>query len=213
MKTPAGDQPARDLAMPSLDSVVEDAGRLATLPFEAQLEIWRRVRHLEVDVEVAVLRRLGDGNVVTVRSAVADDDRLLSVPEAAAQLGLAPSYVYELARTGALPTMRLGKYVRVRVGALRRWLAARENAIDAAGSETLPFSRDPGRRPARPPRPRADAGRLRRAARRPPGHGEEMGGRHAGDAEHGNPRDPVTPRAGEGKGRGAWAASDDDERW
>jgi excisionase family DNA binding protein len=203
-----------DPAALSLDALVEDPGRLAALPFETVLELRRHVRHLDADLEAAALRRLADrvglGNQGTGR----DDDQLLSVPEASAQLGLAPSYVYELARTGALPTVRVGKYVRVRVGALRGWLAGREMALDPVGSETRPTTGNTRRRLARPPRHRADAGKVRRGARRPPGYAEDVGGRHAGDAQHGNSRDPAAPRVAEGKGRSVRVAlSDDDERW
>jgi excisionase family DNA binding protein len=203
-----------DRAALSLDALVEDPGRLAALPFETVLELRRCVRHLDADLEAAALQRLADRGVGGNHGTTRDDDQLLSVPDASAQLGLAPSYVYELARTGALPTVRVGKYVRVRVGALRAWLAGREIALDAARSETLPSSpRDTGRRPARPSHPRPDAGRIRRAARRAPGHGQEMGGGDAGVAQHGSAGDPAPPGAASRKARPGVAWTDDDERW
>ncbi len=55
-----------------------------------------------------------------------EEDRLLSVPEAAKLLNFAPSYVYELARRGVLPAVRHGKYVRVRQGALREFMERNE---------------------------------------------------------------------------------------
>jgi excisionase family DNA binding protein len=54
-----------------------------------------------------------------------DDTRLtLSVPEAAAKyFGLSRKAAYALAAKGALPTVRLGRTLRVPVAALERMLA------------------------------------------------------------------------------------------
>jgi len=41
-------------------------------------------------------------------------------------LAVPASYAYELARQGKLPTVRLGKYVRVRASALAAWLAGQD---------------------------------------------------------------------------------------
>ena len=42
-------------------------------------------------------------------------------------LGFVPSHAYELARSGALPSVRFGKYVRVRPEALRAWVQQHEH--------------------------------------------------------------------------------------
>lgn len=47
---------------------------------------------------------------------------LLRVDEVAKLLSLGRSKTYELIAAGALPTVRLGRSVRVPVEALRRWL-------------------------------------------------------------------------------------------
>jgi excisionase family DNA binding protein len=49
---------------------------------------------------------------------------LLTVDEAAHALGLGRSKTYALAAAGALPVIRLGRSVRVPVGALQRWINA-----------------------------------------------------------------------------------------
>lgn len=54
------------------------------------------------------------------------EPKLLSVPEAAALLGVPAGYAYELARRGEIPTVRFGKYVRVSASALREWVARRQ---------------------------------------------------------------------------------------
>jgi excisionase family DNA binding protein len=47
---------------------------------------------------------------------------LLTIPEVACRLGLPKGRVYELARQGRLPTVRIGKYVRVDAGGLQEWI-------------------------------------------------------------------------------------------
>jgi excisionase family DNA binding protein len=48
--------------------------------------------------------------------------RLLLIPEVADILGVSTARAYELARTGALPAVRLGRQVRVDPDALQTWL-------------------------------------------------------------------------------------------
>ena len=51
-----------------------------------------------------------------------DDRLLLRLPEVAARLGLGRTTVYDLVQRGDLPVVRVGRAVRVPVGALRRWV-------------------------------------------------------------------------------------------
>jgi excisionase family DNA binding protein len=64
----------------------------------------------------------------------------LSVPEAGRALGIGRTAAYEAARTGQLPTIRIGKRVLVPVVALKRMLSgyAPDNAADQDMS--LPLS-------------------------------------------------------------------------
>jgi excisionase family DNA binding protein len=64
----------------------------------------------------------------------------LSVPEAGRALGIGRTAAYEAARTGQLPTIRIGKRVLVPVVALKRMLSgyAPDNATDQDMS--LPLS-------------------------------------------------------------------------
>ncbi len=52
-----------------------------------------------------------------------EKDLVLTVPEVAKQLKLSSYRVYELARQGALKSVRLGKSVRVRPAAIAEYLA------------------------------------------------------------------------------------------
>jgi excisionase family DNA binding protein len=55
------------------------------------------------------------------------DDRLLTIPEVAELLTMHVSSLYEMARRGELPSVRVGKHVRVSATALRQWIAQREH--------------------------------------------------------------------------------------
>ena len=57
----------------------------------------------------------------------ADGDRLLDMEAVAAALGVPVSHARELGRRGELPIVHVGRYVRVRAGALSEWMALREN--------------------------------------------------------------------------------------
>ncbi len=47
---------------------------------------------------------------------------LLTVEEAAHRLGIGRSFAWELVRRGELPSIRLGRLVRIPVGALDEWI-------------------------------------------------------------------------------------------
>ena len=59
-------------------------------------------------------------------------DRILSIPEAAQLLGLAPNTVRHLARTGQLPGRRVGKQWRFSHRALTEWI--RSGGAQSAGA-------------------------------------------------------------------------------
>ncbi len=50
------------------------------------------------------------------------DKQTLTVPEAAKALGIGRSAAYEAARTGQIPTIRIGKRILVPIAALERLL-------------------------------------------------------------------------------------------
>lgn len=61
------------------------------------------------------------------------NDRLtLTVEEAGKRLGIGRCLAYEMAKTGQLPTLRLGRRVLVPVAALEAWLANATQATDSA---------------------------------------------------------------------------------
>ena len=60
--------------------------------------------------------------VVAPMHGAASDD-LLTIPEVATRLRIPRQHAYELARRGELPSVRFGKYVRVRPADLETWIA------------------------------------------------------------------------------------------
>jgi excisionase family DNA binding protein len=63
--------------------------------------------------------------LVRPKSAPADD-RLLDMEEVARVLGVPEGQARDLGRRGELPTVLVGRYVRVRASTLRDWMDARE---------------------------------------------------------------------------------------
>lgn len=53
---------------------------------------------------------------------------LLKADEAAQMLGIGRGTVYAMMNDGTLPTVRMGRAVRIPLDALRRWIEGRTNA-------------------------------------------------------------------------------------
>jgi excisionase family DNA binding protein len=47
---------------------------------------------------------------------------LLRIPEVAESLGIGRTKIYEMITTGELPTIRVGRAVRISVSALQKWV-------------------------------------------------------------------------------------------
>jgi excisionase family DNA binding protein len=125
-----------------------------------------------------------------------DDAALLTMPEVAAVLRVPVSYAYELARTGKLPCLRFGRYVRVEPAALRDWCAEHRPAIrlDMSLCVTHSHNRDGNGGPADPQAARAHSGRSRRADRR---HGQQRRPVGARRDRHSRVSGPVAPAPGQ----------------
>jgi excisionase family DNA binding protein len=68
-----------------------------------------------------------------------DDGQLLTVDEVAEWLRLEKPYVYQLARSGALTRVCLGRYVRIPAGAVRAYIMA--NMVEAEEPKSKPSRR------------------------------------------------------------------------
>ena len=51
---------------------------------------------------------------------------LLRIPEAAEQLGIGRTKIYEMISKGELPTIRIGRAVRISANTLQKWVEVRE---------------------------------------------------------------------------------------
>ena len=69
-------------------------------------------------------RMLGNQGSVTRQGAPpTEDEPLLTLPQVAERLAIPTGHAYALARRGELPTVQIGKYVRVSRAALASWIA------------------------------------------------------------------------------------------
>ena len=125
------------------------------------------------------------------------DSALLTMPEVAALLRVPVSYAYELARTGKLPCVRFGRYVRVEPGVLRDWCAQHRPVIslDLGLCVTHSYGDDGNGGPADPQAARAHSGRPRRADRRDGQQRRPVGARRDGHSGVGGPIAPAPGQA------------------
>lgn len=115
--------------------------------------------------------------VEAVQAAPKEDDRLMDAGEAAAFLGFAKSYVYEIARRGEFPVVRRGRYVRIRRSALVQWIEKKEKGLDFEVSNMLSSTCGGRRSKAAPQAAGAYAGGARREARHSHNDGKQVGAR------------------------------------
>lgn len=70
------------------------------------------------------------------------DRKTLSIPEAGKALGVGRSAAYEAARTGQLPTIKIGKRILVPIAALERLLEEAEQSFESRASPVTHAQRD-----------------------------------------------------------------------
>src|SRR6266851_1385617 len=109
-----------------LRELLEAPERARSLPPEAMAEVLGEL--------VLLLARLLVQTTVTPSTSQTEQpealDRLLSAVEVATVLGVRVPRVYEIIRQHRLPTVRVGKYLRVRPSDLRTWIDdQREEAV------------------------------------------------------------------------------------
>lgn len=94
-----------------------------------------------VEAEELVRQRLRSANPVEGITRVAQY-RLLAMKEVAEVLSVPEEHARELGRRGALPTVQLGRYVRVRAEDLRAYIGSRRFPVDATLFATYSSGRD-----------------------------------------------------------------------
>lgn len=66
-------------------------------------------------------------------SASTPTNRLLRAPEVARILGVSNSHAYKLAQNGVIPTVRIGRSLRVPERAIHRWIEQNTTTPDISG--------------------------------------------------------------------------------
>jgi excisionase family DNA binding protein len=103
-----------------------DASRTRETPTDNRYD---RILELVLDILTDALERRKA--VAPVPVAASKEARLLyTISEAAAALGVSRSTAYELAASGGIPSVRLGRSVRVPVEGLRRWIVTSTTTSD-----------------------------------------------------------------------------------
>lgn len=198
--------PGTTMPMLTLDMIATSPGIAVSLPLATAWALYQQA----VGALLALLPVLRPPASPGADHA-AGDDHLLTAREVAERLGVRPSAVYELARTGGLPTVKVGKYVRISPVALRQWLAEREAKPLSIPQLSRQDSRYEGHgAPAPSAAARANAGRVRRGTRNPLEHSGPIGARRDGDSRDGRApgratrRPPAAPASDEASDETRW---------
>jgi len=76
--------------------------------------------------QLAQAQAAATARLVAPAPARTDEDRLVDMDEVARLLDVPVTQARELGRRGELPVVKVGRYVRVRAGALAEWIALRD---------------------------------------------------------------------------------------
>lgn len=193
MTPPAPDPAGRPRpAAPSLDELVKNLAGVRDLPADVAQDLLVRVMALQASLLARVATRTA-GNHEHDQREMSATEWLLTLPQVAERLGVPSAYAYELGRRGVIPTLRVGKYVRVRLSALSDWLARQQqqNALDGGLGATLSYRRDRRGTPSSPQKARSHPGAASRTARRPPHQRQPVGARSDADSRGRSPADPA----------------------
>lgn len=170
--------------LPTVAELTQDPTRAEDLSPETARTLLLQLAPLQEALRLRALRPPGGPNGEA--GGPTEAGRYLTIPEVADRLRLAPSYVYQLARRGDLPTLRMGKYVRVRPEDLREWEARLgKNPLDNVRSAMVQRTRS--RRGTAPPAelPRPTTRPTRQAAGRALDHPRRVGAGPNADSKGG----------------------------
>ncbi len=174
---------------PTLADLLHEPQRMAEVPPEALPPLMAQCAALQS----ALAARLAAVKPDTPPQPTQEPERLLTVPQVAELLGVHPSCVYEVARSGKLPTVRVGKYVRIAPSALREWLAQHKKGLDKGMCVTHSYTDERFRGPAHSEATWAYASRVGSAGRR---HRQQRGPVGAGRVRYTGIGGPAHPAAG-----------------
>ena len=116
------------------------------------------------ELKMVLWARLMKGSIPQAKPALGDEV-LLTIPQVAERLSIPVQRTYELARHQAgLPTIRLGKSLRVSPTELTAWLGQQKKGLDKRLSFAYSRSHDRKRTTPHPKTPGSDARGTRRAS-------------------------------------------------
>lgn len=140
--------------VPTLDDLALDPSRARGLPHSVKGDLLARCAAVIVALSAPPddsAKAVGHTELASVPQPEANNERLLTVSDAAKILSYAKSYVYELLRKGELPAVRRKKYVRVRYSALLQFISRNERGVvDRTLSNMLSTNHERKRRKAPP---------------------------------------------------------------
>ncbi len=115
-------------------------------------------------IKVSLMSKLMQASVPKAEPALGEEV-WLTIPQVAERLGIPIQRAYELARhQGGLPTIRLGKSLRVSPTELTAWLGQQKQGLDKRLSFSYSRSHDRKRTTPHPKTPGSDARGTRRAS-------------------------------------------------
>lgn len=170
-----------------LADLLRDPARAAEIPPEQIPALLAQLAAIQSALAARLLVVNGQGSPEALA-----EDRWLTIPEVAERLCLARAYCYELARRGDLPTVRVGKYLRVSLAALREWTARHQEKGLDMGLRVTHSNRHDGLRGSQTPKAAgADPSATRRTARRDRQQRGPLGAGRPGHPGVGRPAPPA----------------------
>ena len=126
----------------TLDAIAADPTVVQALSRAVLEALALRAITAHAAIITALLTGVGKPGSEPTQSA-AEAERLLTVPDVARRLGVPPPHVYELARRRAIPTCRLGRYVRIPARELGEWI--QQHRVDSRPALVRQSARARGR--------------------------------------------------------------------
>lgn len=173
--------------VPSLDDLVAHPECVRELPVEVATQTLIR---LFVVYPLLVARVMQGPSAEPVPR---ENKKYLTVQQVAERLAVPDGRVYELCRQGKLPTVRIGKYVRISEVELTGWLARRRacGSLDTGIYSAYSRRRERQGAATHTETPRPNASRIGSQAGRRPQQRGPMGAERDGHAGAGSPAAPT----------------------
>ena len=163
----------------TLDQILRDPSRISEFPQEAIPAVMAQCAALQ---SALAARMLSTDNEREGQRPEASNEKLLTVPDVAAQLKVPDSRVYSLVRRGELDSTRVGKYIRIPVGAIQEYLARQsQEPLETGLNQRYSLGRDRPRTEKVPKTARSHSEKTSRANRSHRNNRRKVGKRRTGN--------------------------------